>query len=57
MWLAETTDAHREAGAIDGHAGANLDAGHAAAGKLNANASEIFLLVYLYHIPLPLHNT
>ena len=52
MWRA-----NREAGAIDGHAGADLDAGHGAAGKLDADAPEIFLLVHLHHISLPLHDT
>lgn len=49
-------EAHREAGTVDGHAGANLYAGHAAAGELYVNAPEILLLMHPHHFPLPLDN-
>ncbi len=49
-------EAHREAGTVDGHAGANLYAGHAAAGKLDVNAPKILLLMHPHYFPLPLDN-
>ncbi len=48
--------AHREAGTIDGHAGANLYASHAAAGELDVDAPKILLLMHPHHFPLPLDN-